>query len=91
MIKKVTKAESKNLGRDHIWFPEVGETVTIVVPKPKKVPGMRVQPNDHGKITDIDGEYISVKYGKPARTGEFYKSELKLVQPNVNKGIGKKK
>ena len=89
MIKKVSKSESKELGRDHIWFPEVGEKVEITVSVGKRVKSVS-KPNT-GEIVSIDGEYISVKYGKPVRTGEFYKAELKLLTTNVDKGIGKKK
>jgi len=88
MIKKLTGADVKSIGRDHIWFPEVGEKVEITVSigrKPAKMKGPEL-----GEISHIDGEYISVDYGKPVRTGEFYKSELKLIQ-HVDKGIGKKK
>lgn len=86
MITELNKAARKMLKKDHIWFPEAGERVQVIVTKSQHT-GIKTPKVKTGTITSVDGQYITVKLDHREICAEYYSYELKLVK---DEGITKK-
>ncbi len=88
MIKQLNKEAKKFLNKDHIWFPEPGEMVHVIVDRSSHK-GIKTPKLKTGTIDSVDGQYITVKLDGKAILAEYYAYELKLMT-NTNEGISKK-